>query len=245
MRTLEEVTKEIEVVAQVAGKELDSLHWATRGAWATKIETAKQQLPVLQAEYKTTLLRNAVAIFVDGSDEKQAQFATLVTNTGEGVAAYADALYQRLTLEVEATMGHTREWGVGQTAKLHSALMAVMFDLKLSEIPMPSVRDVGRKLKTHEDVFNHIRSIVRAACGDQLNALYLETEVSRRAREIRYTHTTVPVVVLGALPDEVQVLGASYAKGYATVSLKDDEEVNEDLLKKVFKDVNKKIRAKK
>jgi hypothetical protein len=210
----------------------------------TKIEAAKQLLKPLEAEYKTTLLRNAVAIFLDGSDEKQARFATLTENSGEGIAVYASALYQRLTQAVESTMGHTREWGVGQTAKLHAAIMEVMHDVNLSEVPMPSTRDVGRRLATTKDVFDHIRNIIRAACGDRLNAVYMEVQVAKRAREIRYTHTTVPVIVLDALPDEVQVLGASYAKGHATVSLKDDEEVNEELLKKVFKDVNKRLRKK-
>lgn len=244
MRTLEAVANEYDQVAKVAATQAEDLPWQTRGAWAHKIEAAKLQVPALEAEYRTTLLRNAVVIFLDGDAVKQFNLAKLVEDSGEGVATSTRSLYDRLTQAVEVGMGRTREWGVGEVQRLHSALMEVMHEVKLSEIPMPSTRSVGKRLATSADVFAHVRQLVREACGDQLNALYMSVQVAKRAREIRYNENMVPVVVINALPDEVPVIGGVYAKGSATIAIKDDEEVNKDLMTKVFKEVSKKIRKK-
>lgn len=245
MRTLEKIAGELEATTKTANMSVDDLPWNTRPAWMTKITAAKDAIKPLEAEYKAQLLRSAVAIFVDGSPEKVKTFAKIVHDEREGVVVDASALYDRLTLGVEATMGHTREWGIGQIHKLHQLLMEVMHDAKLDEIEMPSRASVDRKLPTRQDVYDHIRNIVRAACGDRLNARYLETLAAREALAIRYTHNIVPVVVLHATPDEIQVLGASYAKGFAPAPIRDDEEVTKELMVKVFRDVNKKVRAKK
>jgi hypothetical protein len=244
MSTLEELIKKIDRVSNDAHRNLEDIHPGVRGGWMARIADAKDELKKLRQEYKNTLLSNGVAIFLAGDSVKAGEFAKLIHESGEGLVADAEALYRRLAAAVEPTFGETHQWGVGQTHKLHVALQEIMSEVGLVEIPMPNVTK-NPILRTREAIVAHIREIMRESCGDALNSLYMAEQALKAALEIRYMGVLAPVAIMNAKDDEVAGLAITFAKGYATVTLTEEDKINKEFLTKSFTEVNKKIRKKK
>jgi hypothetical protein len=234
----------IENAAAVANKRLEDLPSSVQGGWATAIAEAKTKLKTLKGEYKSALLRNGVAILLEGDALKISEFVKLVRDEGEGLAVDAGALYRRLAEGVEPTFSDSRQWGVQQTYKLTLELKDVMEGIGLTELPMVD-RKVMPVLPTTEDVANHIRTIVREVAGDELNRLYIEEMALKEAFEIRYTGTLAPVLILNANADEAANLAKSFTQGTTRVTLKEEDEINKKFLYNAFKEANKSIRTKK
>lgn len=241
MSTLEELIKKMDSVSKDATRNLEDIHPGVRGGWTARIAEAKEEMKKLRAEYKKALLGNGVAIFLSGDSVKAGEFAKLIHDSGEGLVADAEALYKRLASVVEPTFGETRQWGVGQTHKLHMALQEVMSEIGLVEIPMPDVTK-NPILRTTDEIVAHIRQIVRASCGDAFNSLYMGEQALKDALQIRYMGVLAPVAVLNWKDDEAAGLAMSFAKGSATVNLTEDDTINKEFLTKAFTEVNKKIR---
>lgn len=243
MSTLEEIETDLQRTVKTAATNPEDIPWQTRAAWGTAIEDARAKLPALKRAYKEALLRGGVAIFLDGDAEKAAAFAKLIRDSGEGLVADANALYERLARGVDATLSDARTWGVHQTAKLHRDLQEVMHEVGLTELPMPSRTEMPVVPK-YEDTLAHVRKTLRDAVGDTLNNLYIAEQVLKGAMEIRYTGSVAPVAILNAAEEDRPALAKGFAKGGATVHLKADDTIDEEYLKKAFKDINKRIRKK-
>jgi hypothetical protein len=172
-----------------------------------------------------------------GDPNKIQEFSNFVYGEGEGLVVDASALYKRLADEIEPTLSDSRQWGVGQTQKLHMSLQEVMHELGLVELPMPD-RNSMPVVRTYEDVVGHVRDIVRSACGEFLNKLYLEAQAVKSALRIRYTNTLTPVLITNARDDEAGELAKSFAKGSAEIMVTKEDDVDKDFVYKVFKQVN-------
>lgn len=238
MKNLEKLNTELAEVEKTAQINPEELPPQTRGAWTTAIVEAKAKADGLRREYRTMLLRNAVAIFVNGDKAKLVEFAKLADEEG-AIVVDASALYTRLAKDVEPTVGDQRSWGIHQTHKLHLALQEVMHELGLTSMPMPS-RGEMPLVPTFDDTVAHIRTIVRGATGDDLNNLYIQAVVVRRALAIRYIGVMAPVLIVGALDDEQAALAKSFGKGEMKVVVVATDEINEDYMSKVIKRIRKK-----
>lgn len=243
MTTLEKLSEEYESVAKTAAMNLDDVPAATRGGWSTRVREAQDRLKDLRVEYRNALLKNGVAIFLEGDAAKVGEFVQLVVDGNEGLVVDANTLYDRLAREVEVSLSDQRNWGVTQTYRLHQALQAVMFELGLSEMPMPS-RDSMPIVPTYADTVAHVKSIVKGAVDNQLNRLYIINEALNAAIKIRYIGVMAPVLITNATAEEARELSQEFGKGTATVKVTAEDEVNKDFLSKTFRDVNKKIRKK-
>lgn len=238
MKTLEQLSAALDETEKDAAIIVDELPPQTRGGWATKVAEAKEALPRLKAQYKDMLLRNAVAIFVNGDQGKVTEFAKLADEEG-AIVVDATALYTRLAKEVELTLGDQRSWGIHQVHKFHLALQEVMHDLGLTSLPMPS-RGEMPLLPTFNDTVAHIRHVLRDAVGDELNSLYVQDAAAKRARSIRYIGLTAPVLIVGAQADEQNVLAKAFGKGKAELSVGAEDEINKEYLAKSLKRIRKK-----
>lgn len=243
MSDLETLGAEIQRVAKTAATNLEDIPWQTRSAWGISIEEAKARLGSLKKAYREAILKNGVAIFLEGNAEKAAEFAKLIRESGEGLVVDASALYERLAKGVNGTMGDTRQWGVHQSAKLNRDLQEVMHEIGLKDMPAPTRKDMP-VLPKYEDVVAHVRGLIRDTCDDTLNALYIAEQALKGAIEIRYTGSVAPVAILNATDEERYGVAKSFAKGSATVTMKADDEIDKNYLVKTFKDVNKRIRKK-
>jgi len=244
MNTLESLSKELEEVTAVATKNIDEVPAATRGSWGVVIEDARNKLVGLKAAYKQQLLKNGVAIFLSGDQQKAAEFATTLV-AEEGLVANASALYERIGSAVAETLAGREnegvEWGVAQTHRLHLALQEVMHEVGVRELPMPD-RTATPFVVGRAAIVAHVRTLIRNASGDLLNALYMEDQIVRQAMLIRYTQGMTPVAILGATEEEYSGLARAFAKGSTVVELEATDNIDKEFLVKTFKDVTKQIK---
>ncbi len=236
---IEKLAEDIEKTEEIAKMVLDEINPATRGAWGGAIEDAKVRMKDLRRLYGVEVCKNSAAIFLFGSKEKVVEFSELAIDEKEGFVVDANALYARLAHQVMVTLPDNRaiEWAVAQTYRLHTTIQEVMHEMGIAELPMPD-RTEAPVVKTMEEVTAHIRKIVRAACGDSLNKLYVEEQLIKQAIEIRYTGVVVPVVVTGAEENEVYDLGRMFGQGAKAIYLTDDVEASVETLREYLDSAN-------
>jgi hypothetical protein len=104
---------------------------------------------------------------------------------------------------------------------------------------MPA-RSIEVVLPTYQDVVDHIRKLIVDGVGNELNALYLEEEVAKRAFEIRYIGVMAPVLLVNAQANEATALAQSFGKGELSVTVNSDDEITKEFLAKTLKRIRKK-----
>ena len=244
MKNLKELAEEIEKTTTLAAKELDDFPVAVRAGWGARLVQAKADLPLLRAEYRNLLLSSGIAIFVTGDAAKALEFAQLVRSSGEGVAVDAEALYKRLADAIDPTMSPARTWGVQQTHKLHLTLTEIMHEIGLPKVVAPPHND-SIVLPTHRNVQDYIRKIQLASDNGDLLRSYVQHLTVQDALKIGYTSSLTPVVVMNATASDTSALSLGFGKGAAQVTVGVDDVVDEAFMVKAFKDINKRLRAKK
>lgn len=242
MNNIKQLAEDIQKTSQIAHTNLEDVNPAVRAGWGATIENAKVRLKDLEQKYSQLIAKNSAAIFLTGNAEKVAEFAKLIRDEGEGFVVDAQALYNRLAHQVVVTLPQDRgsEWGVAQVYRLHTTIQEVMHEVGITELPMPD-RTEAPFVKGYDQVLTHVRKIVRGACGDLLNKLYVERELVRQALEIRYTGVMVQVIVVNAQDGDIYDLGRMFGLGTHTVELADDTEVNDDFMRSVFEEATKKL----
>ncbi len=238
MTTLEKLDEKMATLSVTANKNLEEIPASVQGSWAYAIRSAKDELKAVRAEYRAVLLRNAVAILVEGDKAKVGEFVALAKAEG-GIVVDASALYERLANGIEPSLSNQRTWGIQQTHMLHKLLQEVMTELNLTELPMPA-RSFDAVVPTFQDVVDHCRKLLVDAVGGELNSLYLEEEIARRAFEIRYIGSTAPVLIVNAHKSDIGPLAKSFGKGEASVTVNSDDEIDKDFLAKALKRIRKK-----
>lgn len=242
MSNLKKLEKELDETLAEANKNLGEIPPSVRGGWAQVIAEAKVRGERLVTEYTNTLMANAVAIFIKASPAKSSEFEKVVKESG-GLVLDATALYNRLTDSVFETLASSdrvrgTEWGVAQTQRLHSALMQIMHELKIPEWNSPRlVTDVF--LKNRNDVYDQVRAAVEATSGMTLSKRYLELELYRAARIIRYNGNTAPVFIINATEEETKVLGSGFGKGVSTATLKEEDPITQETIASILKETKK------
>lgn len=240
MKTLESMINELSAAQATAAIDIEEKPASVRGGWATRVREAKDAVVTLRKEYSEALLKSSVAIFLDGAPEKIAK-ATEVFTANNGLIVDANALYDRFTKVIEPTMSEGRSWGVAQTFRLNVAIQEIMHEVGVNEMDRPTPGNPPA-LPTADDTRKYVKSLIQGAVGDNLARLYLAKSVVDRAVEIRYTGVTVPVLVLGATPDEAANLTLNFGKGVTTLKLDDLDEVTEESLSKLLKAAGKKVK---
>lgn len=240
--TLEELVTSIEAAEKTALIDADDPQYArTRTGILSAIGAAKARLETLKTQYAEGVLYNGVAIFLYGPRDKTEQFEQSVANLGGAVVIDGSEMYQRIALPVERAIGRDRKFGVEQTSIMHRVLGEVSNEVKVW---------ISRALKLPTDVIlpdaaatlAFVRNTVRAAVGDDLNATYLKTALAREALKIRYKDPVVPVLITNTTPEEAFGLGLLFGKGRANIELTEADEINEEFIKKTFKNIQKNLK---
>lgn len=246
MKTLEELSEEIEKVGAICKTNIDDLSPSVRGGWSTRITESKVRLKELLRSYKALLLKTGVAIFIEGDPVKAGELAKLVREDNEALVVDAGALYVRLAGEIKPTVTESgSQWGIAQTHRLHLGLKEVMEEVGLSELDLPPTANEGPYVKTTQDIIGYVRKFVRSAVGDNLNRLYIENQLAKEASEIRYIGALTPVLILNAAADERKGLAFDFAVGSSTVNLTSEDNIDREFMVKTLKTVNADIRTEK
>lgn len=240
MTKLAELFNKFEENTKIGSMDINEIHQFTRPAWGKKIAEAKDSAKTLKAEYRTELLANAVAIFLQGPSDKVEEFQALVLAEKEGVTASATELYECLTAAAEAVTTQTRQWTIAQTQRVLAELQSIMREIGTNVIAAPKW-PIGTPVPTHQDTYNLVKSFIQKDPENSLNRLYVEHQALETALQMSYTNTVVPVVVSGALTDEYSSLSASFGKNYVEVKIDETDVIDKDFLVKTFKTANKKM----
>ena len=240
---IESLVEEMEVTEKRATADLDSTDPRTRPGreWAKR--EAQEHLVKLKVKYWAHISKGLCAIFVHADRIRSDEFVAVSTKAAPVEALYvaADKLYRQLAQEVESRMRTDRMFEPSQFALLMQATMILCADLGLADAPALKFRD-GALLKTHEDVVDHVRKLIREACGDQLNAHFMRELVEKAAWQIRYSDDVVPVIVTGSSDHESEDLGRLLFNNRTVVANLGDEAVTGAKILSAFKALKNKVR---
>lgn len=243
MSNLKKLDKELDETITLSEKNLGDIPPAFRGGWAASINEAKLKATKLVEEYTTTLMANGVAIFVDGPTVKTTEFEKAVRDN-RGLVVDAQALYDRLTNAVFQTISSSDrssgvEWGVAQTYRFHQALQEVLHEVRLSEMPMPP-RPRETFLKGRQDVLDVVKASLAGSGGALLSRMYLQQELYRAARAIRYSGNVAPVFIVNATEEDAKGIGPLFAKGVSNLTIKETDVIDRSYLGNILKEQLKK-----
>lgn len=240
--TLEQLVTDIEQAEKTALIDADDPQYArTRTGILSAIGAAKARLETLKNKYAEGVLTNGVAIFLYGPADKAEQFTAKVTELGGAVVVDGSEMYKRIAAVVEPAIGRDRRFGTTQAAIMHRVLGEVSNEVKVwlsRAIKLPAEVILPDAAAT----LTFVRNAVRGTAGDELNAQYLKVALAREALKIRYKDPVVPVLITNTTSEEAFGLGLLFGKGRANVELNETDEINEEFVKKTFKNIQKNLK---
>jgi hypothetical protein len=148
-------------------------------------------------------------------------------------------MYERLAAIGEPGLGPTRQFGAGQLGIIIEEYAAIGRELSAVSIASPKWSyDV--LVPTQKDFAAAIRTAVRAGeDGDQMNRAYIRLQAYRKALEFGYSSTLVPVIVIGATPEEMPFLQQDLFNAAVVIDLDPKEKVTANTVKNFFKSMVK------
>lgn len=238
-QTLSEILEQIEQNQVLADTDPLGTPGLARAGFAVAIRQAKDTLTDLKKLYRTQIMSRAYDVFVFGNRTKATEFGKVAEAEG-AVVVDAEELYQTLAQPIEASLGTEREFGPSQVALLIAGLKAVATDLGIINMNAPKLPGLV-KMENAAVTLAHVRSMIRAAVGDDLNKLYLGAAITNKALEAKYKASGLVVVVLNAMgPEDARGIAGLFAHHLPSVNLTSDVEIDVDTVHRAFKRSNNK-----
>lgn len=240
MKTLKELTDEIIETEKWTKIDLEAVDRRVLPGVTCTVNDAKERIGAMKKEYFGRIAELTIGIFVLG--EKAADFAKVAEEEGNTLTVNAAAMYERFATMIEPVIADSREFGITAFSRLTQGLTDVGHELDLKAMDMPKFKD--GKVKTHAALVTHIRNIVRAALGDDLNRLYVSDFIQKQAYEKKFKGSAYPIVFIGlADADEAKGLEGSVAKFGTRIFTSTNQVTKEEVLE-VFKAVKTRLKAK-
>lgn len=240
---LAELAHEIASLLPLANKDLDGVDLKSRASHENAKREAQDRLVELKKTFADTLRARQAAVFVDGTNTAVHDFTEIAQDEG-ALAVRADELYRKLASDIEPVMRRDRLIEPEQFAQLMRALYDVSRTMNVQDFPQPSFVP-GKILNTFDDIVAYVRETVRSAAGDQLNAVFLQNRISETALNIRYQKDIVPVIVTGALEQEVSGLAALFENRRIQLKLDNEEEITKETVSKALTALKNKVKPNK
>ena len=240
---LKKLMEEIVETEKLASIDVEECDWRVRPGMSIAKADAKDKLEGLKKRYLDAISGTTFSLFVLGPKAEDFVKVAEAESAAPLLVLRADAIYHRLMERVEETLGANREFGTMQMGMVIRALSELARDLDIKAFDAPKFIESGTLVNTAA-VLAHVRRIVREAVGDDFNRIFLTREITRKALEMRYTSTVLPVVVLGLeSDDEVSGLNSIAARFGARVVAQD--EVTKESVIEVFTEIKEKLKNKK
>jgi hypothetical protein len=205
---------------------------------------AEDRLGGLRAEYKKAVAEAAVGIVLEGSVETQADFAALAEDEASTITVNANEMYLTIAKKVLPSLGRDQLFTATQSGLMFEAIEEIATNV---EAPLALTAPIGTPPFSHvfseQECANLIRSVIRKAIGESLNALYLEKQVVEKALSVRYNSNVVPVVITNAVPEEVDGLVKALFAG-RNFPVKLTGNITKDSVLKTLLQIKKKINPK-
>lgn len=232
--SLQSIMNEYTAQSAAAARNPEEYHYASRPGIEMAIRAAKDKVDALEKQYQAELLKNGVAIFLDGP-----QATALAAHAGV-LAVDAEALYRRVAELVDPTLGSSRTFTANQASRALTELRNIGVELHIASMKQMDFGPAA-EVPTLSDTLAIIRKGVRNALRDDLNRMYIEAALVRQALSLKFTGNSAPVFILNAIPEEREGLASLFGKGFTTWTVRADVEVNSDYILKLIKEVNRRI----
>lgn len=243
---LKTMVEKINDLKQKAETELSILAPSVRPAWKLTVAKAKDQLASLRPQYEQELSKLVFGIFLTGDSSAVERFVNLVkTENAVGAVVDLDACYKDLSVQLEKSMGSTRQVKINQTTymvrRIKDMAREIEVELNLRQLEIP----VSAILKDSQEVVDWCKSQVQRFLGHKFMKKTSWNTVVDSALAEGFADTAMPVIFHGGTDAEIREMGAICTKGTYVVELNKDQEITNDFMIKTFKEAQKTLKKNK
>jgi hypothetical protein len=201
MRTIKEISNDIEAANDLLTKEVDALPYGVRPALRAQMIQASEKLPQLLDEMKSVVVPSKlVGLFASGdktSIDKVAEFLT----ANDGVVIDAAQVYRTITDLVEPSYSRDRIFCTTQYSLLVQGITKIAGDLGYLEIESPKFKETI--CPDTASTLAHIKNCLRECrVGDQANVDILTKTVIDAIVKNEIDSKQIPVMVIGVTSTE-------------------------------------------
>ncbi|CAB4127287.1 hypothetical protein UFOVP75_121 [uncultured Caudovirales phage] len=234
----QELMKQIRDTEKAASFNLEGVDWRSRPGHEAAQRNARNALPALKAQYEEILMKNAVAVVVNATPAKTADFA----QESLGLAPIGDlaGVYRSFAAEVEPAMRTDRLFQPTQFARLAREIQLKCAELGLDTAPSLKYKD-GASPKTIEDLAVYIQKLVEEIDGTKLAQVHTRKDVSLQAHRIGFDKDVLPVFFLNPSAEDMNTLTLMFKERIAKISLKN--EVTKETVSKVIDQIQEKFKT--
>lgn len=234
MRKVDEILTDIEAAQTILDKANEDIPIQVRAGWEIRKADARSAMGVLVPELEAaTVPSRLVGCFVSGPDDLVAAAADTVRRNG-GVVVRADAVWERIVANFEPSFGADRLFRTTQFWLMVNAYRVVASELGLPGT-MPAEGAISDVVcATHDDSLALVRRQIRSWAGEELNLRAVRHAIVGAVMAHGIDAPKIPVLVTGAIPEEVPVLGTLFSR-VVTHELGPDSEVTDDAIGALFK----------
>jgi hypothetical protein len=232
----------IKVRKALVAKDPEEFPARTRPGLVSAQAEAREELLAAEQNYAQYVKDAAVAgVITSSSPERVQEFLALAQEVSAQplVVVACDEVYSRLAAAGETGLGASRQFGAGQLGIILEEYAAVGRELQFTSLAAPRWSyDVI--VPTHKDFVAAIRTAIRAGDdGDSLNRAYIRLQAYRKALEVGYSNSLVPVLIVGSTPEEAPFLQKQLFNAAVSIDLDPGEAPTAEVVKSFFKSMVK------
>lgn len=206
---------------------------------------AMESLSTDREIFREWLENHIGGIVLKGPREKQVAFAKLAEDVGETITFDSSAIYRKLTDTGFGMMGGTGSLFVDQIALCFTEIRLFTRELGMFRVRDPDFQWMfSRSFTDPQELADAMRLSLNVTNGFNITRIALYRHVFETSLAEPIVRTTVPVVLLGILPEEESYLAEAMPHGYTVVDLT-DKDVDERLVKETFVALRDTIKNKK
>ena len=184
--------------------------------------------------------QSAGAIFVTGPAAEK--FAAVAYKEGPAVILHADGLYEAIAAEWFPTVRVDAQFELDSINGFVNGLGKVLATIGVLHIMQPEYgKFLGRRINSLADAVGLTREIIRSVVGDELNAIYLQNQVTAKVLGRGWPMNIVPVVILNATSEETIALTTKLFNARNITHEATTEDIDTKDVLSVFKSLTKKL----
>src|SRR6185369_15814745 len=197
MRKLSEIANEIQKYGKTAKANSRDYPAQQRAAWDIRRREAQDKLGVLETEYAAALQNASVTVVPWGDAAAVAGFAERCREAEVDLTVDANTLYEKVAINIEKTLGKTREWKPVHLEQTLREAQNLAIDIGARETRYEASNAYRQKIvQTHADVLAEVRRVIDLAIGPALAKSFVTQSLIRQAIEKGVSGDTVSVLIL-------------------------------------------------
>lgn len=228
--SVKETLLSLQEAQKVVSTDPKSIPLNVRPGFLIRQTEAAEKLKLLTAKVEQeTIPGRLVGVFASG-EVPEALYTFLMENGG--IILPADAVYRLLEVQVNPTMASD----VFRTSSFHRLTMAYQGLANIMGIqPPPYLEYVeASDLRTPQQVQDHIRLIVRKACGDAFTIRWMRDYILSKVVESCLQDKNIPVLVLKSRDDDRPAIAGLFSRS-SIQTIPADFEATSDKVVAIFR----------